>query len=82
MSPNAIFSSLGCLIRGHAPIVEINESECKSECICERCGAVLGVFVVNLRKNWIASSLGLYSNGLHEVAARGTEASASGLTLD
>jgi hypothetical protein len=36
---------LGCLIFGHAPIVEINEVQNTSAYICERCRVVLGDFV-------------------------------------
>jgi hypothetical protein len=43
--------SLGCLILGHAPTIEINESANRSELVCERCGVVLDIFVTNLRKH-------------------------------
>jgi hypothetical protein len=35
---------------GHEPIIEVNERENKSELVCERCRAVLGDFVTNLRR--------------------------------
>jgi hypothetical protein len=44
------FRSLCCLVLGHQPIVEIDEAANKAEYVCERCRAVLGEFVTNLRK--------------------------------
>jgi hypothetical protein len=49
MSPR-IFRPLCRLVFGHEPIIEVNERENKSEYVCERCRAVLGDFVTNLRK--------------------------------
>jgi hypothetical protein len=49
MPPRVVFRPLCRLIFGHAPIVEVNEAANKSEYVCERCGAVLGDFVTNLR---------------------------------
>ena len=54
MSLQTTLCALGCLICGHAPTVEINEPENRSELVCERCRTVLGVFVMNLRKDRIA----------------------------
>jgi hypothetical protein len=45
-----VFRPLCWLIFGHEPIIEINEKENKSEYVCERCRAILGDFVTNLRK--------------------------------
>jgi hypothetical protein len=39
-----------CRLLGHARIIETDERANKSEYVCERCGAVLGDFVTNLRK--------------------------------
>jgi hypothetical protein len=51
MALSTILCSLGCFIRGHAPIVEINEAENKAQLVCERCRAALGDFVRNLHKH-------------------------------
>jgi hypothetical protein len=50
MSARVVFRPLCRLIFGHQPIIEVNEAANKSEYVCERCGAVLGDFVTNLRK--------------------------------
>jgi hypothetical protein len=50
MPPRVGFRPLCRLIFGHEPIVEVNEAANKAEYVCERCGAVLGDFVTNLRK--------------------------------
>jgi hypothetical protein len=50
MPPRVVFRPLCRLIFGHQPVVEVNEAANKSEYVCERCGAVLGDFVTNLRK--------------------------------
>src|SRR6476469_4782940 len=49
MSSRIVLRLLGCLIFGHQRIIEVNERENKSEYVCERCRAVLGDFVTNLR---------------------------------
>lgn len=51
MSPRIVLRPLCRLVFGHEPIVEINERANKSEYVCERCRAVLGDFVTNLRKS-------------------------------
>jgi len=51
MSPRIVFRPLCVLVFGHEPIIEFNERANKSEYVCERCGAVLGDFVTNLRKS-------------------------------
>jgi hypothetical protein len=51
MSPRIVFRPLCRLVFGHEPVVEINERANKSEYICERCRAVLGDFVTDLRKS-------------------------------
>jgi hypothetical protein len=54
MTLPTILRSLVCLIRGHAPIVEINESENKADLVCERCHRNLGNFINVLRKHRVA----------------------------
>jgi hypothetical protein len=66
-----VLCSLGCLLRGHAPIVEINETQNKSELVCERCRAVLGDFVTNLRKNRVAPAQRAGHNGFQEMVLIG-----------
>jgi hypothetical protein len=73
MSLRTALCSLGCLIRGHAPIVEMNECENKSEIVCERCGTVLGDFVVNLKKYGIAPVQRTSHSGLQNGAVHGTD---------
>jgi hypothetical protein len=73
MSLRTALCFLGCLIRGHAPIVEMYECENKSEIVCERCGTVLGDFVVNLRKYAIAAVHRTNHNGLQNGAVHGTD---------
>ncbi|HTK74145.1 MAG TPA: hypothetical protein VL371_02745 [Gemmataceae bacterium] len=51
MSSRIISRPLCRLVFGHEAIVEINERTNKSEYVCERCRAVLGDFVTNLRKS-------------------------------
>jgi hypothetical protein len=50
MSSRVMFRPLCWLIFGHEPIIEVNERENKSVYVCERCRAMLGDFVTNLRK--------------------------------
>jgi hypothetical protein len=50
MPPRVVFRPLCRLIFGHEPTIAVNEAANKSEYVCERCGAVLGDFVTNLRK--------------------------------
>jgi hypothetical protein len=52
----------------------MNECENKSEIVCERCGTVLGDFVVNLRKYGIAPVQRTNHNGLQNGAVHGPEA--------
>ncbi len=51
MSRRILLRPLCRLVFGHEPIIEINERANKSEYVCERCRAVLGAFVINLRKS-------------------------------
>ena len=51
MSPRIFLRPLCRLVFGHEPIIEVNERSNKSEYVCERCRAVLGDFVTNLRKS-------------------------------
>jgi hypothetical protein len=51
MFPRIVFRPLCRLVFGHEPIIEVNEGANKSEYVCERCRAVLGDFVTNLRKS-------------------------------
>ena len=50
MSLRSILRPVCCFILGHAPIVETDWRANKSQYMCERCRAVLGDFVTNLRK--------------------------------
>jgi hypothetical protein len=50
MFSRVVYRPLCWLIFGHEPIIEINERENKSVYVCERCRAVLGDFVTDLRK--------------------------------
>jgi hypothetical protein len=63
MSSRIVLRLLGCLIFGHQRIIEVNERENKSEYVCERCRAVLGDFVTNLRKSWSKPVAGADSTG-------------------
>jgi hypothetical protein len=71
MSFRTALGTLGCFIRGHAPIVEIHESENKSELVCERCGKILGDFVLVLSQREAAPDLEMRSNGLPPGDSRG-----------
>jgi hypothetical protein len=51
MAPRTVFHPVCRLVFGHEPIIEVNEWANKAEYVCERCGAVLGDFVTNLRKS-------------------------------
>lgn len=51
MSPRIVFGPLCRLVFGHELIIEFNERENKFEYVCERCRAVLGDFVTNVRKS-------------------------------
>jgi hypothetical protein len=44
-------SRLCRLVFGHELLIEVNERENKSEYVCQRCRAVVGDFVTNLRKS-------------------------------
>ena len=50
MSLRSIFQPVCCVVLGHAPIVDTDLRANKSQYVCERCRAVLGDFVSNLRK--------------------------------
>ena len=67
MFPMTLLRSFGCLLSGHAATVQIDESENRSELVCARCGAALGVFVTNLRKQGVVpatQTANLKHNGL------------------
>jgi len=47
MSLPTVLRPLACLIFGHAPTVRGTAGESKADYVCERCRAVLGVFVAD-----------------------------------
>lgn len=51
MSPRVFLRPLCRLVFGHELVIEVNERENRSEYVCERCRAVVGDFVTNLRKS-------------------------------
>ena len=63
MTPRIVLRPLCRLLFGHEPIIETNDRTNKSEYVCERCRAVLGDFVTNLRKS-------LSSDGPHLLGPR------------